>query len=307
MRKKMLILRGIDDIKPTKPDDFLFIGLDLTSACNLNCVYCFAKSGEPNKNELSIDEKENILNQARKLGAKSLIIAGAGEPLLDHDFIELIKYAHSLGLVSVVYTNGTLINKEITEFMYKHNVTPIVKLDSLDSKVYDSITMVNGSYIKAINAINELISAGYKKKDNITRLATATLYLKQNLSEIKAIERWALEKDIKPTFDFLGIHGKARDNEDKIKPSLSEILEIKGSMNIGDESLCPQKQACKIWQYGIIISNVGDAKFCTEIPTKDIGNIRDYKLEDLLKIKKEKYPAKAGTFTCPIKEKYYIK
>lgn len=125
---KKLLLHGIDDIKAKRPKDLLFIGLDLTKACNLRCRYCFERSDRANKNEITLKEKKNILDQAVKLGAKSLVIAGAGEPLLDKDFKKIIRYAHKLGLVSVVYTNGTLIGKKMAKFMFGHNVTPIVKL-----------------------------------------------------------------------------------------------------------------------------------------------------------------------------------
>ncbi len=298
-------MRGIDDVV-CEENKLVFIGLDLTKACTLNCLYCFEKSGNTDKNELSLDEKKTLLEQAKILGANSLVVAGAGEPLLDKDFREIITYANNLSLVSVVYTNGTVIDEDMAKFLYSNNVSPIINLDSLNPEVHDYLTQVKGAHKKAMSAIELCLAAGYGKiNDRTTNIAIATLYLKQNLHEVPAIINWAFERCIKPTVDVLGVHGRAISHKDQLRPALHEISGVQQS--IGGESVCDAGTPCKIWMYGIFISCTGDAKYCSEISDAGIGNIRNQSRSELLKIKKEKYPAKAGSFTCSLKESAYLK
>lgn len=297
-----LYLKGIDNV----PLDgkLVFIAMDLTKACNLNCLYCFEESGRANKNELSLEEKISILNQAKEMEARTLVIAGAGEPLMDPDFHEIINYANSLNLVSVVYTNGTLWNEKMARFMIKRNGVPIFKLDSLDSKVHDQLTRIKGSHRKSIEAIKTCLRIGYGvDRNSLTNIATATVYVKQNLSGIPRLVDWAQAKGIKATVDVLGVHGRAKKNEKILKPTMDEIIQVQ--QQIGGESVCQTGQPCKIWKHGLFIDSTGYAKYCSEIPTKELGNIRQFDLETLLTRKEKAFPARVGNFSCPLKEKGY--
>jgi len=303
----MKILHGIDDVELSKKG-LNFINLEMTKLCNLQCMYCFEDSGEADLDELSLEEKQSVLIQAKELGAKSLIISGAGEPLLDPDFKTTIKYAYALGMTSVIYTNGTLIDSDMVNLFYTHDCTPILKLDSLKSKIHDTLTGVSGTHAKAMNAIKLLLAKGFGSSglgdECMTKIATATLYLKQNLQEISSIIEWAEDKGIKPTVDFLGVHGRAKRNESILKPTLDEIFSVQ-QLGRG-ESVCQFQEPCKLWKYGILISNKGYAKYCSEIATEKIGNIREYSLSELLERKIRLFPAKAGSYTCPLKEKAYL-
>ena len=87
---------------------FTQLSLDLTSNCNYRCDWCFNKHLINKKTDsLSLKEKEKILKEAVKLGAKTLVFPGTGEPTLDPDFYPLVEIAHKLGLITVVYTNLT--------------------------------------------------------------------------------------------------------------------------------------------------------------------------------------------------------
>ena len=167
-----------------------FIGIDLSKACNLKCGYCFSDAGRADENELSLKERIGIIGDAYDMGAQSLNIAGAGEPLVDKDFEPLIAHANQLGLVSVVYTNGLRIDESMADFMYSHGVTPVVKLESLDAGIHDELTGIRGSHEKVIQAIEHLLDAGFEPKDSVTRLGVAALYTAKNLSGLPALAEW---------------------------------------------------------------------------------------------------------------------
>ncbi|MBN2053047.1 radical SAM protein [Candidatus Woesearchaeota archaeon] len=292
-------LHGIEDITDEKTAPLVFIGLESSRLCPLKCLYCFEYAGTPDEKELSLDERISILNQARALGAKTMVVTGAGEPLVDPLMKDVIEHAHQIGLASFIYTCGWNIDLALARFLYEHDVSLAVKLESLNPETHDFITGRVGSHKRALRSIANLLEAGYstnvKQPDGsvLTRLEIATLVLKQNYIEIPAIARWVAGKGIKYGVDELGLFGKARDNALLIDPTSEQYREVMGKVT--QESLSKKGEACKLWRYGIIINNIGEAKFCAEIAaeTAPIGSIRELSLKELLKIKNSKYAARA--------------
>jgi MoaA/NifB/PqqE/SkfB family radical SAM enzyme len=288
--KTSLRLHGIDDIEVGQI--ISFIGLDFSRKCNLRCRYCYEDAGQPSKNELSLTEKIHIIDQAVLLGAHSMLVPGAGEPLLDNDFHPIIEYAHWSGLVSVIFTNGVLINRETAIFMFEHEVTPLVKIESFDPQLHDWITQVPGSYDKACAGLENLRNVGYgfcnEQNGRLTRIGTATLYLKQNIAELPSIQYYYEAKGIKATFDILSISGRACQWEKELKPDINEISKINYMLR-ADESMCPISDPCRLWQHGIMVGNTGDVSYCTAVHPP-IGNIRDSQLYTLIERKNQLYP-----------------
>ena len=52
------------------------ITIRVTRACNLKCLHCYSISGVKLKNELSLIEIKNIINQSKKLGAMRIFFTG---------------------------------------------------------------------------------------------------------------------------------------------------------------------------------------------------------------------------------------
>jgi MoaA/NifB/PqqE/SkfB family radical SAM enzyme len=275
-----------------------FIGIDLSRACNLKCGYCFSDAGRADENELSLKERIGILDNAYDMGAQSLNIAGAGEPLVDKDFEPLIAHANQLGLVSVVYTNGLRIDERMADFMYSHGVTPVVKLESLDAGIHDELTGINGSHGRVINALEHLLDAGFEPKDSVTRLGVAALYTAKNLAGLPALAEWCMEKGIRPVFDFLSPSGRINDDGNDLLPNFEDALDVHAKIFGGRPK---HKKPCIVWRYGLVIGNTGEAKYCTGVNV-DIGNIRNTSLQELLDLKNSLFPAQKGINVCPLKE-----
>ncbi|MFA5984657.1 MAG: pyrroloquinoline quinone biosynthesis protein PqqE [Methylococcaceae bacterium] len=85
---------------------------ELTYACPLQCPYCsnpldYAKYST----ELSTQDWQRVLSQARKMGAVQLGFSG-GEPLTRQDLPELVKHARELGYYSNLITSGYGMTEE---------------------------------------------------------------------------------------------------------------------------------------------------------------------------------------------------
>jgi len=125
------------------------ISVSLTSRCNLRCPYCSVNAGRVKPNELSLREQLNLISQAKTLGAKTVAILGTGEPLLDPNLVEIIKFNYENKLITYLFTNATLVDRKIAKFLYTHDVSVSTKMDSLHEETYNKMVGRKGFFNKA--------------------------------------------------------------------------------------------------------------------------------------------------------------
>lgn len=84
-----------------------FAYIKLTRRCNLTCTYCPWKKGAvKTDDELSTDQWKSVFSDLAAQGVEIFILEG-GEPTLRPDLQILIDHLRSLGLVTIVGSNGT--------------------------------------------------------------------------------------------------------------------------------------------------------------------------------------------------------
>lgn len=173
----------------------LFGQIELTYRCNLNCIYCYCKGSEDKGRELSTKEWKDIIDQLQKQGCIALNFTG-GEPFVREDFLELYSYAKKKGFIVSIFTNAQLFNKEIVDYLLKSPPYVIeVTLNGITQKTYESITQVEGSFVKAIRNIKFLAK-------NKLPLILKTNCMKHNKHEIIKIKKWVCS--------FLGTSSKEK-------------------------------------------------------------------------------------------------
>lgn len=88
-----------------------YAGWEVTSRCNLDCEFCysfmFEKPEPPTSAQLKIG-----MTRLKALGLVALNFCG-GEPLLRADLNELLDYAKTLSIETILSTNGDLLEKYI--------------------------------------------------------------------------------------------------------------------------------------------------------------------------------------------------
>ena len=80
-----------------------------TLACNLRCTHCYSSSGPEQRGALDLSLLRDALTDAAALGYESVAVSG-GEPLAYRGLVPLLEHARSLGLRTLVTTNGTLLD-----------------------------------------------------------------------------------------------------------------------------------------------------------------------------------------------------
>lgn len=87
----------------------ILLELDMTNSCNHHCPRCTGGAGE--QATLSRYEASNFLSQAHDYGVKAITFTGGGEPLLNPATVDIVEYAHQLGLEVGFITNGSQLDE----------------------------------------------------------------------------------------------------------------------------------------------------------------------------------------------------
>ena len=106
--------------------------IDPTSACNLNCLGCWAADYDK-KSELSFEKLDAILTEARQLGVSDIVMSG-GEPLMRKpDILRLCEKHNDLAIS--LFTNGTLIDESFADEMARlGNLNVFISIEGFREK-----------------------------------------------------------------------------------------------------------------------------------------------------------------------------
>jgi len=193
------IIRGIETILrsiakygvtiPQKLDAPFLVVWNFTNMCNLRCKHCYQKADKPLPNELTLEEKLNVLDQLEDAGVSAIAFSG-GEPLMHHDFWVVAEEAVKRGFYVSVATNGTLITRSVARKLKSIGVKYVeVSLDSVDPEKHDSFRGVKGCWERTIEGIRNCVSEGV-----FTGIATTVT--KQNYMEAEEIVKLAKKLNV---------------------------------------------------------------------------------------------------------------
>jgi len=162
----------------------LFVYWELTYKCNLNCKHCYAKDRKLKTKELTTQECFRIIDELAELKIFEITFSG-GEPLIRKDLLDLIRYANKKGIAVLLTTNGTLINQNTAKRLRLAGLQAAqVSLDGSTAKTHDDFRGCNGSFLKTIKGIKNLVR-------NKIPVIIATMPTKFNLPEISKILKLA--------------------------------------------------------------------------------------------------------------------
>lgn len=201
-----------DAVNSRNSGQILSIRVETSRICNLKCKYCCNRSGVALEDEISFEKLLSIIDEAKDLGAKSIIVIGGGEPTIYPQFRDLIIHIGDLDMIPVIFTNAQTITLELAEFLYKHNVSVIVKLDSLNKERQDSLVGVVGAYERIQESLANLKLAGYGNEQNdVLHLGASFVVSKLNYDEIESIWRFCRQNRIFPNLEMMVPNGNAKD------------------------------------------------------------------------------------------------
>ena len=270
-----------------KNGGLLSMELELSRACNLRCIYCYASSGLALKNELTQEEIFKAIDQAAELGAQKIIVLGGGEPLMYPDLFTIIDYSISKGVKVDLFTNGTLIDNDTAQKLFQRNVSISMKMNSRNPEIQDELAGKKGTFTAIENGLQTLRQAGYPDENHT--LGIETIVCRQNYDELPDLWRWARKRSIIPYIEIMTLQGRAKDNNglevspDKIQTLFEKLSEIDATEFSRIWYPLPPLAAsrCARHEYSCTVTSVGDINPCPGVNIP-IGNIRELPLREIL-------------------------
>lgn len=103
-----------------------FFVISPSMKCNLNCYGCYAGCYDKTA-ELTFDEIDRVLNQAKEMGIYFCVVSG-GEPLFHPQIFDIFKKHNDV--IFHMYTNGSLIDKNLCQRLAEvGNVIPAISIE----------------------------------------------------------------------------------------------------------------------------------------------------------------------------------
>ena len=126
---------------------------NVTRSCPLSCVHCYNDSGKKTyPGELSTREALSVIDGLASFKVPAIIFSG-GDPLQRPDIFELIEYAGSKDVRTILSTNGILIDKDTAERIKDSGIVYVgVSIDG-NEEVNDRLRGMQGGFKKALNGM----------------------------------------------------------------------------------------------------------------------------------------------------------
>ena len=220
--------------KPLKLQAPFLVVWNYTDACNLRCKHCYQGAGKMSKDELSLDERLNIVDQLADNDVVAIAFSG-GEALLRDDFWEVARYASNKGLYLSLATNGTLLTKDVVRRLRDVGVEYFeISLDSVDPVKHDAFRGVNGAWERTVAGIKNVVA-----QDGAYSCIANTI-TNENYRELDALVAFSRKLGVNRTliFNFIPV-GRGSDIIDMdLSPEAREhvLQQMYGYLSGQDES-----------------------------------------------------------------------
>lgn len=162
--------------------------------CNLQCPLCPTGMGliKRKKEMLSFEDFKKILDN---LGDSiiHLRLWNWGEPLMNRELTEMIKYAKSKNIFVNTSTNSSFLTEDITEQLINSGLDQlIVSIDGASEQTYNKYRK-NGNFNQVINSLKKFSELKKKMKTKLPEIKLQFIVMNHNEHEINKIKEIAKE------------------------------------------------------------------------------------------------------------------
>ena len=169
----------------------LQVSIEVTRRCPLECQHCYNNlpmgDQDARSREMTTEEHFRMLDELVEMGCFWLLYTG-GEIFARKDFLEIYTYAKQKGFLITLFTNGTLINEKIADYLVEWPPFAIeITLYGRTKETYEELTAIPGSYERCLRGIRLLRERGLPLK--LKTVATSI-----NKHEILAMKQFAEEE-----------------------------------------------------------------------------------------------------------------
>src|SRR5579864_2759730 len=169
----------------------LQVSIEVTRRCPLECLHCYNNlpmgDMDAKQREMTKEEHFRVLDELVEMGCFWILYTG-GEIFARKDFLVIYTYAKKKGFLITLFTNGTIINEQIADYLAEWPPFTIeITLYGRTRETYEALTAIPGSYDRCLRGIRLLRERGLPLK--LKTVATSV-----NKHEIWAMRQFAEEE-----------------------------------------------------------------------------------------------------------------
>lgn len=278
----------------------IYMEISLTSACNHRCVFCGLDFvGYPNR-FLESGRLKKILSELGRLGVRSIMYAGEGEPFLHRDMADIVVHTQATGIDVAVATNGVLMTPDISEKILGATQWIRISCNAGTAATYAKIHRTRaGDFDKVIDNLQQA-AALKRSAGHACTLGVQTLLLPENATEIEGLA--GIVRDL--GLDYLVVkpysqHPQSRSDRykhihygpymqlaERLKKFNTDHFQVifrLGTMQKWDEKKKPYQQclALSFWSYVDALGNVWGCSVYLEDDRFRYGNIYEQNFQQI--------------------------
>lgn len=206
--------------------DVVKIYIELTTACNAKCPYCYNSAGGKGYS-INKDALLNFLKREISLGVTTVHLSG-GEPLLYSGYMELVAELNKENAHVLTVSNAFLITEQFLDSYMPKNKLQLT-LDSMDESEHDRTRGI-GNFRKVMDVLEYCREKGYS--ENIVLRHNV---IRGNKKDLREFVEYAISQKIKQvTLTVLQNMGNAKNNKELVydnRDNLQELLQINDEMS----------------------------------------------------------------------------
>lgn len=231
----------------------IYMEISPSGTCNHRCTFCALDFMEYQKRYLDVSVFKERLSEMGRLGVKSIMYAGEGEPLLHKEIAGIIACTKRCGIDVALTTNGVLLRERLAEKILADVEWIKVSINGGTSNTYARIHQTNASDFNTVIK-NMTCAAELKRKHGYKcTLGMQLLLLPENHHEVVLLAELArnIGMDylvIKPYSQHL-LSKTTKYNNIKYDDYLSVDVALR-DLNTDEFSVIFRKRTMKKWDEG---------------------------------------------------------
>jgi len=190
--RRLMLATGRD--RATRLPDI--VQIESTNLCNAKCVFCPRDEMHRQQGVMDFDLFRKVVDECAALGITHVRMHNYGEPFLDKQLVEKVRYAKSKGIQEVgMISNGSLITEEIARGMVEAGLDAInISVDAAGKEVFES-TRLHLDYDEVIGNVRNLVRIRQQLGRTRPRLILSFVRQNNSADEQAFIKEWSQVAD----------------------------------------------------------------------------------------------------------------
>ena len=174
----------------------IYMEISPSGACNHRCIFCALDYMEYRPSFLRTEVLKERLTELGRLGLKSVMLGGEGEPLLHRDISDIILHAKASGIDVAITTNGVLLTKEFSERTLKSVSWIKVSINAGTPDTYARIHRAKDSDFERVLSNLAVAAAVSREQGGNCVIGAQMILLPENAGEVEQLAALCREANL---------------------------------------------------------------------------------------------------------------